>query len=102
MSANCPSCHIKALALWKKAFLSPLAAIPCEACDVELKVTWRSYLMAISIGSLIFLLAYVIYETDSLLQYVGFGLGFALMLLGQVFFMPLESVVSKSDGDSAQ
>ena len=100
MSANCPSCEQPAIALWKKAFLSPLAPVPCEACDVDLKVTWGSYLIAISLGSLIFLLAYIMLMTDSLLQYAGFAFGFLMMLLGQIFFMPLKVVVNNIAKDS--
>ena len=100
MSAYCPSCGQPALALWKKAFLSPLAPVPCESCDIELKVTWAAYLKAISIGSIIFLLAYWLLETDSLMQYAGFGTGFIAMLIGQVYFMPLETVVHHTSNDS--
>ena len=100
MSAYCPSCVQPALALWKKAFLSPLAPVPCESCDIELKVTWAAYLKAISIGSIIFLLAYWLLEADSLMQYAGFGTGFIVMLIGQVYFMPLETVVHHTNNDS--
>ena len=100
MSAYCPSCGQPALALWKKAFLSPLAPMPCESCDIELKVTWAVYSRAISIGSIIFVLAYWLLETDSLMQYAGFGTGFIAMLIGQVYFMPLETVVHHTNNDS--
>lgn len=100
MSAYCPSCVQPALALWKKAFLSPLAPMLCESCDIELKVTWAVYLRTISIGSIIFILAYWLLETDSLMQYAGFGTGFIAMLIGQVYFMPLETVVHHTSNDS--
>ena len=74
---------------WKKAFLSPLAAIPCEACGAELRVSWRSYLSAISLGSIIFLLGYLQFEEGSLYQYLVFGIGFAAMLSGQIYFMSI-------------
>ena len=100
MSAYCPLCGQPALALWKKAFLSPLAPVPCESCDIELKVTWVTYLRAISMGSILFVFAYLLLETDSLMQYAGFGMGFIVMLIGQVYFMPLEPVVDYSNNDS--
>jgi len=74
---------------WKKAFLSPLAAMPCDACDAELRVTWNSYLKAIALGSIIFLLGYLQFEEGSLNQYLTFGVGFVLMLAGQIYFMPI-------------
>ena len=89
MSAICPKCNESAMPTWKKAFLSPLAAMPCEACDAELRVTWRSYLIAISLGSIIFLLGYLQFDEGSLNQYLTFGLGFVLMLAGQIYFMPI-------------
>jgi len=75
--------------IWKKAFLSPLAAMPCEACGAELRVTWKSYLKAIALGSIIFLLGYLQFEEGSLNQYLTFGVGFVLMLAGQIYFMPI-------------
>ena len=89
MSAICPKCNESAMPTWKKAFLSPLAAMPCEACDAELRVTWRSYLIAISLGSIIFLLGYLQFDEGSLNQYLTFGVGFVLMLAGQIYFMPI-------------
>ena len=80
--------------------MSPLAPVPCESCDIELKVTWAVYLRAISIGSIIFILAYWLLEADSLMQYAGFGTGFIVMLIGQVYFMPLEAVVHHTSNDS--
>ena len=100
MSAYCPSCSQPALALWKKAFLSPLVPVPCESCNAELKVTWVAYLSAISMGSTIFVLAYLLLETDSLMQYAGFGMGFIVMLIGQAYFMPLQPVVDHCNNDS--
>jgi len=89
VSAICPKCNESAMPTWKKAFLSPLAAMPCEACDAELRVTWRSYLIAISLGSIIFLLGYLQFDEGSLNQYLTFGVGFVLMLAGQIYFMPI-------------
>ena len=89
MSAICPKCNESAMPTWKKAFLSPLAAMPCEACDTELRVTWRAYLMAISLGSITFLLGYLLFEESSLNQYLAFAVGFVLMLAGQIYFMPI-------------
>ena len=34
------------------------------------------------------------------MQYAGFGMGFIVMLIGQVYFMPLEPVVDHSNNDS--
>ena len=89
MSAICPKCNEIAMPTWKKAFLSPLAAMPCDACDAELRVTWNSYLKAIALGSIIFLLGYLQFEEGSLNQYLTFGVGFVLMLAGQIYFMPI-------------
>ena len=89
MSAICPKCNESAMPTWKKAFLSPLAAMPCDACDAELRVTWNSYLKAIALGSIIFLLGYLQFEEGSLNQYLTFGVGFVLMLAGQIYFMPI-------------
>ena len=85
--------------IWKKAFLSPLAAMPCEACGAELRVTWKSYLKAIALGSIIFLLGYLQFEEGSLNQYLVFGVGFVLMLVGQIYFMPIG--LDKADLDKA-
>ena len=90
MSAICPKCNQTAMPTWKKALLSPLAPAPCDACGAELHVTWRSYLLAISPGSTIFLLAYLLFEEGSLNQYLVFGVGFVLMLLGQIYGMSIE------------
>ena len=100
MSAYCPSCGQPALSLWKKAFLSTLAPVPYRSCDIELKVTWVAYLRAISMCSILFVSAYLLLETDLLMQYVGFGMGFIVILTGQVYFMSLEPVVDYSDSDS--
>jgi len=89
VSAICPKCNERAMPTWKKAFLSPLAAMPCDACDAELRVTWNSYLKAIALGSIIFLLGYLQFEEGSLNQYLTFGVGFVLMLAGQIYFMPI-------------
>ena len=85
----CPLCQQRAMAFWKKVLLSPLAAAPCESCDYDIKVSWRSYLLAISPGSILFVLAYLLLEQDSLLQYLGYASGFVLMLLGQLLFMTI-------------
>lgn len=100
MSAYCSSYGQPALTLWEKAFISSLEPAPCESCDIELKVTWVVCLRAISMGSILFVLAYLLLETDSLMQYAGFGMGFIVMLIGQVYFMPLEPVVDYSNNDS--
>lgn len=99
MSLNCPLCNKEAMPLWKKVFMSPLGAVPCQSCDCDIKVSWRSYLLAISVGSLVFLLAYLQFEEGSLNQYLVYGGGFVLMLLGQVFFMPVtgEAVVQPEE-----
>jgi len=96
VSAICPKCNERAMPTWKKAFLSPLAAMPCDACDAELRVTWNSYLKAIALGSIIFLLGYLQFEEGSLNQYLTFGVGFVLMLAGQIYFMPIS--LDKADG----
>ena len=88
MSA-CPSCKKPAIARWKMAFLSPFTPTPCEACDIELTVSWRSYLTAIIPGSIIFIFAYFGFEESSIKQYVGFGAGVVLMWICQIYFMPL-------------
>tara|TARA_S200000501_G_scaffold378971_1_gene445586 strand:- start:10172 stop:10510 length:339 start_codon:yes stop_codon:yes gene_type:complete len=109
MSAHCPSCGQQALALWKKVFLSPLAPMPCESCDIELKVTWSAYLTAISMGSIIFLLVYLQIEIDSIMHYALCIMHSALCVFwyGLYFdvdwsdlFMPLESVVDHSNNYS--
>ena len=85
---------------WKKAFLSPLAAMPCEACGTELRVSWKSYLKAIALGSIIFLLGYLQFEEGSLNQYLVFGVGFVLMLTGQIYFMPIG--LDKADSETTE
>ena len=100
MSAYCPLCGQQALALWKKAFLSPLTPVPFKPCDIELKVTWVASLRAISMGSILFVLAYLLLETDSMMQYAGFGMGLIVMLIGQVYFMPSEPVVDYSNNET--
>ena len=100
MSGHCPSFGKSWLDLWKKVFLSSLGPVACESYDIELKVIRVAYLRAISMGSILFLLAYLLLETDSLMQYAGFGMGFIVMLIGQVYFMPLEPVVDHSNNDS--
>ena len=90
VSVTCPKCNGSAMATWKKAFLSPLAAMPCESCGAELRVTWSSYLKAIALGSIIFLLGYLQFDEGSLNQYLAFAVGFVLMLAGQIYFMPID------------
>ena len=102
MSAICPKCNNNALPTWKKAFLSPLAALPCEACGAELRFSWRSYMLAISVGSIIFLLGYLQFEEGSLYQYLVFGIGFVAMLLGQIFFMPIGIDKSEEGADTSE
>ena len=99
MSVNCPMCNNVAMPAWKKIFMSPIGPVPCDSCDCYVRVTWTSYLLAISLGSMVFLLAYLQLNEGSLNQYLGYGLGFVLMLAGQVFFMPIYAteVPSKSD-----
>ncbi len=91
----CPSCQKSAMARWKKLMMSPLAPMPCDSCDTELGVTWRSYLLAISLGTAIFAATYFMFEDGSLDQYLGYGVGFILMLLGQLYFMPIHRVQVK-------
>ena len=43
---------------------------------------------------------YLLLETDSLMQYAGFGMGFIVMLIGQAYFMPLQPVVDHCNNDS--
>ena len=87
--AICPKCNEEAIPTWKKLVLSPLVEVPCEHCGVELGITWKSYFLAISIGSLVFLAAYFLME-EGLLQYIVYGVAIILMLLGQMFFMPFD------------
>lgn len=87
--AICPECNEVAIPTWKKLLLSPLVDIPCESCEVELAITWKSYLLAISVGSLMFLAAYLLMD-EGLLQYIVYGVSVILMLLGQMFFMPFK------------
>ena len=101
MSGHCPSCGKSWLDLWKKVFLSSLAPVACESYDIELKVTRVPYLRAISMGIIFFVLAYLLLEKDSLMQYACFGMGFIVMLIGQVYFMPLEPVIDYSNNESA-
>ncbi|MEE3240669.1 MAG: hypothetical protein VX231_06870 [Pseudomonadota bacterium] len=62
--------------------MSSLVPVACESYDIELKVTRVAYLRAISMGIIFFVLAYLLLETDSLMQYGGFGMGFIVMLFG--------------------
>ena len=101
MSGHCPQCGKSWLDLWEKVFLSSLVPVACESYDIELKVTRVAYLRAISMGIIFFVLAYLLLETDSLMQYGGFGMGFIVMLFGQVYFMPLEPVLDYSNNESA-
>ena len=100
MSGHCPSFGKSWLDLWKKVFLSSLGPVACESYDIELKVIRGAYLRAISMGITFFVLAYLLLETDSLMQYGGFGMGFIVMLIGQVYFMPLEPVINYSNNES--
>jgi len=102
VSAICPKCNNNAMATWKKAFLSPLAAMPCEACGAELRVSWPAYLKAISLGSIIFLLGYLLLEEGSLNQYLTFGVGFVLMLAGQIYYMPIGLDKSETGLDKSE
>lgn len=95
--SDCPACAAKSMPRWKKAFVSPLGPVPCESCDADLRVSWPAYLLAILPGSVIFLLAYLKFEESSLDQYLVYGLGFIIMLLGQSFFMPLSIPEVKTD-----
>ena len=98
--SDCPACAEKPMARWKKAFVSPLGPVPCESCDADLTVTWPAYLLAALPGSIVFLLAYLKFEESSTEQYLVYGLGFAIMLLGQTFFMPLIVPEKKQESDS--
>ena len=101
MSGHCPSCGKSWLDLWKKVFLSSLAPVACESYDIELKVPRVAYLRAISMGITFFVLAYLLLDTDYLMQYAGFGMGFIVMLIGQVYFMPSEPAIDYSNNESA-
>ena len=98
--SECPACANQPMARWKRAFVSPLGPVPCEGCDADLKVTWSAYLIAILPGSALFLLSYLNFEEGSVDQYLGFGLGFVTMLLGQSFFMPLSMAESSCENES--
>lgn len=86
---NCPACKQSPKLGWRKATMSPLAPMPCENCDAELAVSWTGYLLSVLPGSVVFLLAYLLLPEDSWLQYGGFGVSVLIMILGQLYFMPL-------------
>ena len=95
---KCPSCNENANMGWRKATMSPLASMPCEQCDVELTVSWKSYLLASFPASIFFLLAYLLLEEDSNQQYVAFALSIAVMVFCQLKFMPLIKDTKSNNG----
>lgn len=85
----CPACKENPRLGWRKATMSPLAPMPCDNCDAELTVSWKGYLLSVLPGSVVFLLAYLLLQEDSWLQYGGYGVSVVLVMLGQLYLMPL-------------
>ena len=93
----CPSCNKDAKLGWHKATMSPLAPMPCESCDTELTVTWKAYLLSVLPASLLFLLAYLFIEEDSVEQYCAFAGSILVMVLCQLYLMPIIEVIKPED-----
>ena len=86
---TCPACQQDASIGWYKATMSPLAPMPCKNCDTELSVTWKAYLLSALPGSIIFLLAYLLLEDESITQYASYAASILFIALTQRFYMPL-------------
>ena len=97
----CPACKQSPKLGWRKATMSPLAPMPCENCDAELAVSWKGYLLSVLPGSAGFLLAYLFLQEDSWLQYAGYGVSVLTVVLGQLYFMPLQVKEDSADASSS-
>ena len=85
----CPACQQDHTLGWHKATMSPLAPMPCSNCDTELCVTWKGYLLSALPGSLLFLLAYLLLEEESVAQYSSYAASVVFIGFTQRFYMPL-------------
>jgi hypothetical protein len=97
----CPACKQSPKLGWRKATMSPLAPMPCENCDAELSVSWKGYLLSVLPGSVAFLLAYLFLQEDSWLQYGGYGVSVLMVVLGQLYLMPLLVKEDSADAGSS-
>lgn len=93
----CPSCKKDAKLSWHKATMSPLAPMPCASCDTELTVTWKAYLLSALPASLLFLSAYLFIEEESVEQYVAYAVSILIMVLCQLYLMPIIEVKTPED-----
>ena len=91
----CPNCNDAPGLGWHKATLSPLISIPCKHCDIELTVSWKSYLLSVLPASIVFLVGYLYTEDSSFEQYIVIGCSILLMTLCQLIFMPIEIKLSE-------
>ncbi len=87
---TCPECNKDANLGWHKATLSPLISIPCKACETELTVSWKDYLIALLPASVWFLIGYLYTEESSIEQYAVIASSIILMTVCQMYFMPIE------------
>ena len=97
---TCPACKQNPGLGLRKMTMSPLAPMPCDNCNTELSVSWKGYLLSIMPGSLVFLLAYLFLQEDSWLQYGGFGVSLLVVMLGQLYLMPL--LVKEESADAGK
>ncbi len=93
---TCPTCKKSSKLGWRKATMSPLAPMPCESCDAELSVTWKAYLFSALPASILFLAAYLFLEESSVEQYGAFAVSIVVMVLCQLYLMPIVEVEKKT------
>jgi hypothetical protein len=99
MMDTCPSCKKSSKLGWRKATMSPLAPMPCESCDTELTVTWKAYLLSALPASILFLSAYLFMEEESLEQYGAYAVSIAVMVLCQLYLMPIVERVKPEESN---
>ncbi len=71
--------------------------MPCASCDTELTVTWKAYLLSALPASLLFLSAYLFIEEESVEQYVAYAVSILIMVLCQLYLMPIIEVTTPKD-----
>ena len=86
---TCPACQQSSKLGFFKATMSPLVNVPCENCGADLTVTWAHYLLSALLPSIMFIAAIFLLDDGSALQYSAFAVSILVMVLTQLFAMPL-------------
>ena len=84
---QCPHCGKPAITALRKTFLGPGAPVPCQSCQMNVKVSFPDWLKATLPGAAV-MIAALFFESDAMVYGLSL-IGLALMIALHLLWVPL-------------